>query len=135
MNRKWNKRILRYGITGAIGAGMVALTLKTHGFQNLTAPVDRYRVLTDAFTIPGVLLLCIGLLLWISTTGVFNPIAYAFRYLASRLPFTGIEEESYYDYVERKRDEKRTGYGFLLITGGVFFGIALIFLVLFYRVY
>ncbi len=136
MSGKWIKRIVRYGTAGAIGAVLVVMFLTAHGFWELESPVERYRVLTDAFTVPGLLMLCIGMLVWISDKGVFNPIAYAFRYLAAKLlPFAGIEQEHYVDYVERKREEHVTGYGFLLITGAVFFAIALFFLTRFYQYY
>jgi hypothetical protein len=43
--------------------------------------------------------------------------------------------ERYGDYVERKRANRATGYGFLIITGLVFMGFAAIFMILFYCVY
>lgn len=137
MSKRLRKNLLCYGITTAIGIGMVALFLSTRDFGALTSQAERYRLLTDAFTIPGTVILCVGLLVWVSNQGMFNGIAYALSYTLRRLiPGLGNKHERYYDYVERKREKGGvTGYGFLLITGAAFLAVACIFMALFYRVY
>lgn len=129
------KNLPRYGIAAVIGVCMVIITLNTHEFWNQTELVDQYRVLTDAFTIPGLSLMGAGGLVWVSNKGVFNPISYATHYLAGHiLPgLRGTKDENYYDYVTRKNEGSRhLSFAFLLIVGGVFFAIALVFYALFY---
>ena len=137
MSKRLKRNLLCYGITAAIGLGMAALVLATYDFGTLTTQVARYRLLADAFTIPGTVILCAGLLVWISNQEMFLGIGYAVRYAVHRLiPGMGAKQERYYDYVERKREKGPvTGYGFLLITGAAFLAVAAVFMVLFYQVY
>ena len=99
--------------------------------------MEKYRILCDAFTIPGVVLVMLGALMAISNEGALYGISYvlgyAFRIL---IPAKRHEHEKYYDYVERKKGEGQVkGYGFLFVVGGASLAIAIVFMILFYRLY
>lgn len=86
----------------------------------------------DGLTLPSVVLLSAGAMLWISNAGVFDLLGYTFRNLL-RL-FTSAERKSfgtYGDYVEEKKEKRLHGYGFLLISGGISMGLTLLLLSLY----
>lgn len=126
----------KYAIAVIIGVGMVLLTLNLHGFSELTDTAQKFRLLADAFTIPGVILVMVGFLVMVANGGFFNGVAYVATYAVKMLiPGPNKGTERYGDYVERKRAAgKVKGYGFLFITGVVFVLIAVIFTVLFYTI-
>ena len=130
MRRKW----LKYGVFAAISAALAVFYCKSRDFSQLEA-AEKYRTLCDAFTIPGLLSLGLGVLIWASGEGVFCGLQYSLR-VAFRSFLPGIyPQERYYDYLARTREKKHSGYGFLLLGGGACMAIALVFLVLFYRIY
>ena len=136
MKKKWVGPLLRYGLTALLAALMTLAVLELHGFAQAATQADRYRILCDAFTIPGVILLMLGLLVWISDMGTFDGLSYSLRYAFRRLFFVGgAKTETYYDYKEQKKERRRqrSGYSFLLVVGGVFLAVAIVFMILFYR--
>lgn len=123
------------GLGVSLAFGLTSSHLYCSNYHLLSAgTADRYRILCDAFTIPGVILLMVGLLVWISTTGMFDSLGFAFSWLGARLiPGLALRRnEKYYDYVTRKRGNRAKGYRFLYIVGGVFLAVAIVFFILFY---
>lgn len=99
-------------------------------------PVLQYRVLCDAFTIPGAMMVLFGMLMSLNNLGALDTIAYLMSFLPRIIaPGAFGEPEKLIDYVERRREKRTKGYGFLYIVGFLYLGIAIIFLVLFYRVF
>ena len=137
MSTKVKSILLRYGIAVAAGALLTLLLLDLHGYVLATEAVDRYRIMSDAFTIPGMLLVMLGCMVWIGGTGALDGIGYTLRHLASRLlPFIGGKDERYYDYVARKKTVRKKGGGaFLVLTGLAFLAVSVVFMVLFYQLY
>lgn len=119
---------------------LVGLYVGLRDFKGVSL-MEKYRMLCDAFTIPGVLLILFGALVWASDLGGFYGIGFVFNYAKKSLthffvPGSLGNTESYYDYIERKKSEGHlTGYGFLFIVGGITMAIALVFLFLFYQYY
>lgn len=133
---KLQKNLLKYGITVAVGAGMVYLTLALNGYVELTELADKYRLIADSFTIPGVVIALSGFLVMVANDGLFYGLSYAVSY-AVRMLVPGMDKtrERYGDYVERKRAKgKITGYSFLFITGIAFILVAVVFIILYYNV-
>ena len=99
--------------------------------------VDKYLILCDAFTVPGMLLILAGCLMWASTTGVLDGLSYAVRYAVfSLIPGKRLErDEKYGDYIMRKREKRVKGYGFLFISGLITMVVALVFMALFYSLF
>ena len=139
MNPNLKKNLIKYSITTLIGGSMTAAVLSLHGFSAAQTAAERYRILCDAFTIPGVVLMMCAVLVLIANEGTFYGLSYSVRWMFKALiPFGRNMEkhETYYEYVERKREAgKIRGFGFIFITGAVFFAVSLVFLVLFYQVY
>lgn len=131
--KRWTAFLLKYGITALVGGLLTWLTLDLHGFSSTMPKLQRYRLLCDAFTIPGVILVMVGFLVMIANAGNFLGLGYAVKHAVKMLiPFGNKKDERYYDYYQRKQQGKITGYGFIFITGLVFMAVAMVFFTLFY---
>ena len=120
MRDKTKAEILKYVIcalfTGLMVWGFLALR---EDLQTLPL-VERYRILCDAFTVPGVLLLCVGGLSWASSHGALDGLGYVLHVTVKGLiPGKRSEILRYKDYVEERRDKESIGFSFLLISGAV----------------
>ena len=122
---------IRYGITFAIMVVITILLINHFGYSPDAPADDRYLVLADAFTVPAMIAMLFGALLWVSTTGFFDSIGYAVSVAVNIiLPIKRNPKiEKYYDYKVRKAEKRFKGYGFLLISGAIYFVIALVFIV------
>mgnify|MGYP003294970745 CR=1 FL=1 len=93
---------------------------------------DIYKILCDAFTVPGVVLILVGVLIIISKDGLFDGLTYTLSHLFQALipGRIGDKNEKYYDYVMRKRGQRETPiWKYLVIPGAVFLFISIVFLV------
>ena len=135
MSEKTQTRLLKYGITGIACALVVLFYCWVRDFSQMES-AEKYRTLCDAFTVPGLLCLCIGVLIWASNDGLFYGLSYCLN-IAWRalIPGATHRQERYYDYVTRRNEKHFSGYGFLFLCGGVCMVIALVFMLLFYRIY
>ena len=127
------EKAVKYGVCALFVAGMAWLYLTQRAFAG-AAQKEQCRLLCDALTLPGVLLLCAGALVWVSNLGALDGICYGLR-----LAFRGLipgkrlqKEESYHDYVAGRQDKRVKGYGFLLISGALTVAASLLFLGLCY---
>ena len=132
MSKALKIRLLRYGISVVSGLAVGIAYLIGQDFleQGL---MDRYRLLSDAFFLPGILMVLFGCLLWMSNEGAFDGVGYvvsnAFYWL---IPGGRLHHyERYGDYVERKRSKRVTGYSFLFWVGVVFVAVGFVFNLLF----
>ena len=126
-------RLTQYGLCGLFVGLMAWLYLWLRDFAGAEG-AERYQLLCDALTVPGVLLLCAGALIWVTNLGALDGLGYGLR-LALRALIPGRrlqKEESYRDYVLGRQQKRVKGYGFLLISGAVTIAVSLIFLGLYY---
>lgn len=89
----------------------------------------------SGFMTVGVVIFGVGLLTWISTTGLFDMLGYGASVLWDRVTFKN-RNTRFYDY-KTAREEKRKGKALqwsILIVGGVLLGLAILCSVLFYYV-
>lgn len=136
MNSELKANLIKYGICVAFALLMVWIyfSLRLDSFEEFSALdiVERFVLLSDAFTIPGGILLMSGALVALSNNGALDGVGYAMRLMVRMLiPGMGRKQERYSDYVERKKDKKLSGYGFLFISGGFFLLIGIVFMVLY----
>jgi len=126
-------KIWKHGITGCVCVGLGVFYCALRNFGGL-ALVEKYRTLCDAFTVPGLLCLCVGVLLWVSGDGFFCGLGYCLNVARKALLPGGRKKmETYYAYLQRHRQKPAKGYGFLFLWGGICMTAALVFLLLFYR--
>ena len=135
MRERLGRNLLKYGITGALCVALAVGYCVLRDFPQLTL-IQKYRTLCDAFTVPGLLAICAGVLLWSSNDGLFNGLGYCL-YVTGKALIPGSRQKvlRYYDYVQSRKKKTITGCGFLFVCGGGCMVIAAVFMVLFYRVY
>ncbi len=125
------KKSIKYFVT--IGCGLI-LALIVAFSNDLFAQTKNsviFRILSDSFLVSGVVIAGLGLLLFVSNEGVFDGLAYGFKVLFEMFKKHPTPvKQTYYDYrVEKGRN--KVSFGFMLICGGAFFAICIIFLVLY----
>lgn len=110
--------------------------LELNDFLELSL-LNKYRILGDAFFIPGFILICVGGLMFASASGALDGIGYALHCVGCTLiPGRRLYKyKTYGDYIESKQENRVKGYGFLFISGLITLAISVVFLILFYSVY
>ena len=135
MNRT-KKLLTKYSVALAIGFGMALISLSLGGYSADSSTVDKYRMLCNAFTTPAILLIMVGCLVSISTTGLFDMLSYAVsRAARAFIPGGRRGGEDFVAYKERKEKSRFKDFSFIIFTGLFFLTVAIVFLILFYRVY
>ena len=130
------KNLLKYGIATLVATAMTIFTTYSYNLAGAATQAERIRILADAFSIPGIVLIMVGFLVIVSNDGFFNGLTYSLTYAIRMLiPGRGMKKmERYYDYVEARSKRPKARSGFLFVVGGIFLVVGLVFTVLFYRV-
>lgn len=136
MSKSVRGKVIKYGISSAFCLVLAAVYVGLRDFQ-LQTNMEKYRILCDAFTIPGLVLVMVGALMAVSNEGALYGLGYVVSYAVKILvPGKRHEHERYYEYVQRKKEQGQVkGYGFLFVVGGISLAIAIVFMILFYRLY
>ena len=131
------KILLKYGLTVLAAAAMVFGCLYLNNYSSDMALLEKYKCLTNAFSIAGVMLLCVGAMVWVSTTGFFDGIGYALKHMAGMLvPGYFKVESSFADYKTEMADKRKSSpVAHLIIVGAVCMVITMIFLSKFNALY
>ncbi len=135
-----NKRrlsvLIKYLVSLVVGALFVVMVLFIENYFSATETIERYKILSDAFTFAGVLLILFAALVFISSKGGFDGIGYSLSRLVKMLiPFANRSDETYAQYKERKRAKGITkGYSCVFFSGLAYFAVSIVFLILYYNV-
>ena len=136
MSDRLRNNLIKYG--SCIGAGLLVgyFYLSGHGFFNQPL-VDQYRLLSDAFMLPGFLMVAFGLLIFLANEGSFTGISFiAQKAVGFLIPFLYKQKgETYREYVARKTAKRTKGYSFLFVCGCVFLAISAVFVVLYSQIH
>ena len=127
--------LIKSGIVSAVGILVVILFVSSSDFGAQTT-VDKYKILCDAFTIPGLLMLMFALLMSVSNEGALDGVGYVAAYaLKLLIPGGALKMETDKEYLERRRANRVKNYITLYLTAAVCLTLAGIFLALFYTVF
>ncbi len=119
------------GLAAGLVFAIMYLYFKNLGGQPL---VEQYRILCDAFTLPGTFMIAIGLMILMGNLGALDALGFIFHFLwHTFIPATG-PGMHYYDYIMERREHRLHGYGFLFVSGGILTAVGIVFLILFYQV-
>ena len=139
MSSSLKKNLIKYGVTTGLALLLAFFYVYVRvDFSNPGAMplVEWYRLICDAFTIPGLILLMLGCLMSLSNTGAMDGLGYVVSIAVKMLiPGGATKMERYKEYLDRRRDNRVRGYGFLYLVGAGCMAIALVFMVLFYSIY
>ena len=122
------KKILTDLIIGLVmAAALAALTDVFHADN----PSDLYRLLSDCFFLPAVILLAGAGLTWAKNGGVWDGLGFSMKTLMVRM-FRSYEDKriTFAEYRER-REEKASSPIPSLIAGAVYLALAMVFLALY----
>ncbi len=130
-----NNMLKQYSVTVAIGLAVVIVFAYGMGLFNFESPAECIRILSDAFAVPGIMMVAAAVLIWISSKGGYDAITFGFSYVKKMFTPKAKLNESYYDY-KMSREPKRLKTKFsVLWVGLVFIGIAFILTVIYGFVY
>ena len=123
-----------YAITTAVGLAIaVIMTLSRGIFQE--DEIDMIiTIISDAFFIPGVLLIGVGLIVYASNEGLFLSLSYGFKAIGRTITAKKDEQlmdEKYHEYYTRQMQKKSKCKHFLIV-GGAFVVMSLVFVVVYF---
>lgn len=129
------KKIWKYLITALVGLVVALLILFCKGTFNKTAVLPVLADLSDAFFVPGVLLLGVGTLLFASNGGAFDMLAFGIMKLFDlfKRDLTKVKYRTFYDYRQAQKEKKRS-FAYLLIVGAAMVVVAAVFLIVHYNI-
>lgn len=132
MSARLKNNLIKYGVTIAVSLLASISYIAGKGYS-LANEKEKLRILSDGFGLPGIFLICFGLLFVASNEGVFNGIVWGLKYAANTLiPFGRLKKvQKYSDFVEEKKKEKITGFWFLAVVGAADIAVSIIFMILF----
>jgi hypothetical protein len=120
------KKLRKYLITMGIGLAAVALIAWSKDVQSQTELVKIYHILCDSFFAVGIVVLCIGVLIFSSNEGTFDIIKYGLSSFFGMFKKNYVKKyDSFYDYRAEKAGQKLS-CGFLVISGAVLVAISLV---------
>lgn len=140
MSERSKKRLVQSAVTAAVGALIAYLVFQARGgLPDGISAQECYRILSDTFTVPGILLLLSAGMVLVANNGALDGIGFIMSRTVCRLiPGRALsaKHETYGEYLERKHGEKRSTGCFGLVTvGAAFLAVGLVFMYLFYRAY
>ncbi len=119
----------RYLISACCAAFSVALFSQIRGFALDGALKDNLSALCDGFFVTGILMGGVGAMVWVSTTGFFDILAYGFKNLAVLIPYRHHRKyKHFYEYKAEQSAKRSKPQFFLLIIGLILIAIAAILL-------
>ena len=125
------KAVRRYLITVMAALAIsVALMYYEGLFVGGHSMATAMMMLSDAFFIPGVILLGFGLLMWVAGEGMFDMMSYGVKLLWD-VAYKH-EWESFRDYRMRKAEKERTPVWHLVLVGLAFVLLGAVFTGLFF---
>ena len=136
MSKRLKVELVKYSVAAAIVALIAWTYVDLRDFEGAVL-MEKYRMLCDAFTIPGVILVMIAGMCWVAGQGALDGLSYCVRFAVySLIPGKRVErDEKFADYVIRRRGKRSQGYGFLFWSGLAALLIAGVFMYLFYSLY
>ena len=130
------KHLLQYGISTGVVLLLALWVLDAEGFfllyENAVAKgmqAQLMMVLCDAFFVPGILILCLGIMTWIATTGFFDALKYALHVATHTIIplFTQNKVKQYYDFKTECAEHRSKPLVFLIIVGAGFCLVSALF--------
>ena len=128
------KKVLKYLIPVLICCTVVIVILASRGSFVKTGKA-LVLDLCDAFTVPGAVMFCFGLLVVATNGGTFDMLAFGVRKLFDlfRKDLTKVKYRTFYDYRQAQKEKKRTLLHFIIV-GSAFLLVAIVLLIVYYKI-
>ena len=122
-----------YVITALVGLAVSVYICFSRNIFGAETVADVITILSDAFFVPGILFLCLGLILYAANEGIFNAVSYGMKILGRSLVGKKDEKiinEEFHEYHARV-SQKKTKVKHFLLVGVVNFVISIVFVVIY----
>lgn len=128
------KKALNYIIPCLLCTAVVIVILVGRG-AFVKSGQELMRDLSDAFSVPGIVTLCFGLLVISTNGGTFDMLSFGVRKLFDlfKKDLTKVKYRTFYDYRKAQQEKKRSFWHFIII-GAAFTAVGIAF-VLIYEFY
>ncbi len=106
-------------------------------FASGVSSEDLFKHLTDAFFVPGILVVSFAILALVAGEGAFDALRWGItNTIKALIPGSRLgRTEAYGDYVMRKRGErKKGGVGFMFVGGAFMLLLSMIFMLIYFQV-
>ncbi len=127
----------KYVIQLLIGVFIAFVIMWQRGLFLAESVADKVLIICDGFTVVAFIYLCLGVLLWISSTGTMDIFSYALKKGVNALVPGRIFDDlgGYYEY-KMSKEEKRKGFKerSTLIIGFLFLVISIVLTLVWYSV-
>ncbi|MGN0814599.1 MAG: DUF3899 domain-containing protein [Candidatus Coproplasma sp.] len=129
------KKALKYIISVAVGLVAAVIIIFTRDITGQENVKNVLTILSDAFFVPGVILGGVGLLVWATSGGVFDMLAYGVITLFDtfRKDISKRKYKDFYEYRQAKKGENRNVV-FLLLVGLAFIAVSAVFIIVQYSI-
>ena len=118
------RALVKYIITLVVGLGFAAWIAFSRDILEQTQLVNIYHILCDSFFVVGFLITAIGLLIFVSNEGAFDPIVYGMRSFINIFKKREKRKmETYYDF-RTARSAHKFSFLFLVICGVVLLAVS-----------
>ena len=90
--------------------------------------------LSDAFFVPGIVMLCFGVLVFATNGGTFDMLAFGVIKMFDlfKKDLTKVKYRTFYDY-RKAQNEKKRSFLHLIIIGAGFLIVGVVFLIVYYQ--
>lgn len=127
------KKLLGYLIPSLLCAVTVVLILVGRG-AFVKSGRALFGDLSDAFSVPGMIMTCFGLLVFATNGGTFDMLAFGMRKLFDlfKRDLTNVKYRTFYDYRQAQKEKKRSFFNFLIV-GVAFLLVGVAFLIVYFQ--
>ena len=136
---KWKQNLITVAAALVVAIGILFAIIGTRGIFESPTKEETLRYLTDGFGIAGGMIVGIGLLVWVSTKGIFDGIGYGISSMIN-MRWTGNKmdwhkKETFSEYRDRKAEKRKSTIWIPIVAvGGAFILISLAILGAYYAV-
>ena len=125
-------------ITLAFSIVATIIVLAIRKYLTLTDYFEKMAALSDAFFVPGILLVGFGILVFVANDGFFDIFSYGMIKLISTMRIHRRKDPDgpadFFEYRMAKHGEKKPLPVYLFIIGGIDLALAVVFLILYQAV-
>ena len=133
--RNSKKNMVGGCIVVVVGLLLSAVIAGLEGLFKVESLEKLYYVLCDMFCLPGLLILGIFGMIWISSTGALDIFSFAFKNLLFLFSPSKKRTSKYYEYTQEQASKRGDLPMYILWVGLGFFMVGVVFLALFFSVY
>lgn len=128
------RKSLKYFIVSIIGVLISISIFASRNLLDANNTTELVFILSDGFLVPGVLILGFGILVFVSNGGMFDVFTYSINKMRTMRLSGEKKQKGYKTFYDYRMSKEKAPCAFLIIIGGVFFGLSVIFNILFYYV-